>query len=132
MSKQELKQEFKQSEGDPHIKQAIRQRQRAFATNRMMQDVPRADVVITNPTHFAVALAYDGTAMRAPKVLAKGQDLTAKRIRDLAAKHAVPVIENPPLARTLHREVEEGGEIPAALYAAVAEVLAYVYNRDRS
>lgn len=132
MSKEEIKQEFKQSEGDPHIKAQIRQRQRAAATRRMMQDVPKADVVITNPTHFAVALAYDAAGMAAPKVLAKGQDLVAARIREIASEHDIPLYENPPLARALHKEVEIGHEIPAALYAAVAEVLAYVYDRDRT
>lgn len=132
MSKQELKQEHKQSEGDPLVKHAIRQRQREMARRRMLQDVPKADVIITNPTHFAVALAYDGSAMRAPTVLAKGTDLVAARIREIAREHDVPLVENKPLARALHKEVEIGHEIPAALYAAVAEVLAYVYERDQN
>ena len=132
MSKEEIRQEHKQTEGDPMIKQAIRQRQRDVARRRMMQDVPKADVIITNPTHFAVALAYDADAMRAPKVLAKGQDLVAARIRALAQEHDVPLVENPPLARALHKEVEIGQEVPPALYAAVAEVLAYIYDRDRA
>jgi flagellar biosynthetic protein FlhB len=131
MSKEEIKQEHKQSEGDPLIKGAIRQRQRDAARKRMMQDVPKADVVITNPTHVAIALAYDVGAMRAPQVLAKGQDELAARIRELAAEHDIPFVENPPLARTLYKQVEIGQEIPAALYAAVAEVLAYVYERNR-
>ncbi len=131
MSKQEVRQEYKQSEGDPLLRQAMRQRQRDMARQRMMQDVPRADVVITNPTHFAVALSYQADAMQAPKVLAKGQDLVAARIRELATANDIPLYENPPLARTLHKEVEIGGEIPPALYAAVAEVLAFVYDRDR-
>lgn len=132
MSKEEVKQEFKQSEGDPLIKAQIRQRQRQAATRRMMDEVPRADVVITNPTHFAVALAYEAGAMQAPRVVAKGQDLIAARIRELATEHRVPLVENPPLARALHKEVEVGREIPAALFAAVAEVLAYVYEQDRA
>ena len=132
MSKEEIKQEHKQSEGDPHIKHAIRQRQRAMARRRMMQDVPKADVVITNPTHFAVALAYDAQASsRAPVVLAKGADHVAAKIRELAREHDVALVEEPPLARALHKEVEVGQEIPPALYAAVAEVLAYVYDQDR-
>lgn len=133
MSKEEIKREHKQSEGDPLIKAAIRQRQREAARKRMMQDVPKADVVITNPSHFAVALAYDAAAsggMAAPRVLAKGQDAIAARIRAIAREAGVPLVADPPLARALHKTVEIGQEIPAALYAAVAAVLAYVYQRN--
>jgi flagellar biosynthetic protein FlhB len=128
MSKEEIKQEHKQTEGDPRWKARIRARQRALAKKRMMADVPKADVIITNPTHFAVALQYDSEKMGAPIVLAKGQDLIAKRIRELAQENDIPIVENPPLARTLYKEAEIGREIPAALYEAVAEVLAFVYQ----
>lgn len=131
MSKQEIKQEHKQTEGDPLLKQAIRQRQRDAAKKRMMQDVPKADVVITNPTHFAIALAYDADTMNAPSVLAKGQDEIAARIREIATAEGVPLMENPPLARTLYQQVEVGKPVPPALYAAVAQVLAYVYERNQ-
>jgi flagellar biosynthesis protein FlhB len=128
MSKEEIKQEHKQSEGSPQWKARIRARQRALAKKRMMGDVPKADVIITNPTHFAVALKYDAEKMGAPVVVAKGQDLIAKRIRELAQENDIPIVENPPLARTLYRDAEIGREIPAALYEAVAEVLAFVYQ----
>lgn len=128
MSKEEIKQENKQTEGDPQWKSRIRARQRAIARKRMMADVPKADVVITNPTHFAVALRYDPEKMSAPIVVAKGQDLIAKRIREIAQENDVPIIENPPLARTLFKHADIGREIPADLYEAVAEVLAFVYQ----
>jgi len=127
MSKEDVRQEHKESEGDPHIKARIRQQQRAMARRRMMSEVPRADVVVTNPTHYAVALSYaDGQA--APRVVAKGTGLVAARIRELAAEHRVPMLQAPPLARALHQHVELGQEIPAALYTAVAEVLAWVFQ----
>ncbi|OZI78047.1 MULTISPECIES: flagellar biosynthesis protein FlhB [Bordetella] len=127
MSKEDVRQEHKESEGDPHIKARIRQQQRAMARRRMMTEVPRADVVVTNPTHYAVALRYaEGQA--APRVVAKGAGLVAARIRALAAEHRVPLLEAPPLARALYRHVELGQEIPAALYTAVAEVLAWVFQ----
>ena len=128
MSKEEVKQEFKESEGDPHIKGRIRQQQRAMARRRMMAEVPKADVVVTNPTHFAVALRYEEGRMGAPRVVAKGTDEVAARIRELAAEHRVPLMSAPPLARALHRHVELNQEIPAGLYTAVAEVLAWVYQ----
>ncbi|CAG9184863.1 flagellar biosynthesis protein FlhB [Cupriavidus pinatubonensis] len=128
MSKEEVKQEFKESEGDPHIKGRIRQQQRAMARRRMMQEVPKADVVVTNPTHFAVALRYEEGRMSAPRVIAKGTDEVAARIRELAAEHRIPLMSAPPLARALHRHVDLGQEIPAGLYTAVAEVLAWVYQ----
>ena len=127
MSKEDVRQEHKESEGDPHIKARIRQQQRAMARRRMMAEVPRADVVVTNPTHYAVALRYaEGQA--APRVVAKGAGLVAARIRALAAEHRVPLLQAPPLARALHQHVELGQEIPAALYTAVAEVLAWVFQ----
>lgn len=128
MSTEEVRREMKENEGDPHIKQRIRSQQREMARRRMMSEVPKADVVVTNPTHFAVALAWDEGAMRAPRVVAKGTELVAARIRALAQEHGVPVLEAPPLARALHKHAEVGAEIPAALYNAVAQVLAWVYG----
>ncbi|NMB46794.1 MAG: flagellar biosynthesis protein FlhB [Firmicutes bacterium] len=128
MSIQDVKDELKQTEGDPYIRSAIRARQRQLAQSRMMQAVPTADVVITNPTHVAVALKYDAGSMTAPIVVAKGAGFVAARIREIAADNDVPIVENPPLARTLHDAVQVGREIPAELYQAVAEVLAYVYK----
>lgn len=127
MSKEEVKQEMKEMQGDPHVKGRIRSLQMQAARRRMMSAVPKADVIVTNPTHFAVALAYK-TGMGAPKVLAKGMGAIAQRIKEIGAEHAVPLVEAPPLARALHRHVNLDGEIPAALYTAVAEVLAYVYQ----
>ncbi|SNS60618.1 flagellar biosynthetic protein FlhB [Noviherbaspirillum humi] len=128
MTKEEVKQEAKESEGDPHIKAKIRAMQRQMARRRMMAEVPKADVVVTNPTHFAVALKYSEGAMRAPKVVAKGTDEVAAKIRELAAESGVPLLEAPPLARALHKHTELGDEIPSSLYTAVAEVLAYVFQ----
>lgn len=127
MSKQEVKEEFKQQEGDPQIKGKIRQKQRQMAMARMMQEVPKADVIITNPTHFAVALKYE-SGMAAPVVLAKGQDAVAHRIKDIARESRVPIVENKPLARALYAAVDVGGSVPQELFQAVAEVLAYVYK----
>lgn len=128
MTKEDVRKEMKESEGDPHIKAAIRQQQREMAKRRMMSEVPKADVVVTNPTHYAVALSYAEGGMRAPRVVAKGSDLVAARIREIAAEHRVPVLESPPLARALYRHTEIGQEIPEALFTAVAEVLAYVFQ----
>lgn len=128
MTKYEVKTEFKQMEGDPEIKAKIKQKQRQMATARMMQDVPDADVVITNPTHFAVALQYDQKKNGAPVVLAKGQDLVAQRIKEIAKEHGVEIVENKPVARALYAGCQIGGEIPGELYGAVAEILAYVYK----
>jgi flagellar biosynthetic protein FlhB len=128
MTKEEVKQEMKETDGDPHIKARIRQQQRAMARRRMMTEVPKADVVVTNPTHFAVALRYEEGGMGAPRVVAKGTEEVAARIRELAAEHRVPILSAPPLARALHRHVELGHEIPAGLYTAVAEILAWVYQ----
>lgn len=131
MTKEELRQEMKELEGDPQLKARIRSQQREMARRRMMAEVPKADVVVTNPTHFAVALKYDRERMGAPQVVAKGINLVAQRIRDLAVEHKVPVMEAPPLARSLYRHSDVGDQIPAALYTAVAEVLAYVYQLDQ-
>ncbi|WP_299531800.1 flagellar biosynthesis protein FlhB [uncultured Herbaspirillum sp.] len=128
MTREEVKQEHKESEGDPHIKGKIRAMQRAMARRRMMAEVPTADVVVTNPTHYAVALKYAEGKMGAPKVVAKGADDIAAKIRELAREHKVPLLEAPPLARALHTHTEIGDEIPEALYTAVAEVLAYVFQ----
>jgi flagellar biosynthetic protein FlhB len=128
MSKEELRRESKESEGDPHMKARIRAQQREMARRRMMSEIPTADVVVTNPTHYAVALKYTEGKMGAPRVVAKGADAVAARIRELAAEHKIPMLEAPPLARALFRHTEIGNEIPATLYAAVAEVLAYVFQ----
>ncbi len=131
MTKEEVKRESRENEGDPQVKGRIRQQQRAMARRRMMAAVPKADVVVTNPTHFAVALQYADGEMRAPKVVAKGVNLVAARIREIAAEHNVPLLEAPPLARALYHNVELNREIPAALYNAVAQVLAWVYQLRR-
>jgi flagellar biosynthesis protein FlhB len=128
MSKQDVKDEFKNVEGNPLIKGRIRERQRKMALQRMMQEVPKADVVITNPTHFAVALKYDASKMDAPVVIAKGMDYVALRIRETAKEHGVITMENKPLARALYDRSEIGDSIPSDLFQAVAEVLAYVYK----
>jgi len=125
MSKQEIKDEYKQIEGDPLIKSKIKQKQREIAQNRMMQDVPGSDVVVRNPTHYAVALKYDtGATFSAPKVVAKGQDAIALKIIEIAEENGVPVTEDRPLARALHDAVKVGGEIPHSLYTAVASIFA--------
>lgn len=131
MTKEEVKREHRESEGDPHVKARIRTQQRAMARRRMMANVPKADVVVTNPTHFAVALQYTDGEMGAPKVVAKGVNLVAARIRELATEHNIPLLEAPPLARALYHNVELNREIPGALYGAVAEVLAWVYQLRR-
>ena len=127
MTKQEVKDEMKQSEGDPQIKGKIRQKQRQMAMARMMKEVPKADVIVTNPTHYAIALSYQ-QGMSAPLVVAKGQDLVAQRIKEIAREARVPIIENKPLARAIYAAVQIGDVIPQELYQAVAEVLAYVYR----
>ncbi len=128
MSKQEIKEEFKQLEGNPEIKSKIRQKQRQMSMRRMIQEVPKADVIITNPTHYAVALKYDPDESDAPVVIAKGQDFVALRIREVARQNNVEIVENRELARTLYETVEVGEAIPPELYQAVAEVLAFVYS----
>ncbi len=131
MTKEEVKQEYKEMEGDPQLKARIRSRQRDMARRRMMAAVPKADVVVTNPTHYAVALKYESGSMGAPKVVAKGADLVAQAIRELAEEHKVPLLEAPPLARALFRHTEVGDQVPASLYTAVAEVMAYVYQLNQ-
>ena len=128
MSREDIKEEFRQSEGDPHVKGKLRQMAKQFASRRMMQRVPHADVVITNPVHLAVALEYKPPRMQAPVVIAKGQLLVAEQIKRVAREHGVPVIENRPLAQALYRSVDIGMAIPPALYQAVAEVLAFIYR----
>lgn len=128
MTREEVRQEHKEQDGSPEVKGRIRQLQRERAQRRMMRDVPKADVIVVNPTHYAVALRYDDSKMRAPIVVAKGVDLMAAKIREVAAEHNVPIFEAPPLARAMYRSVEIGGEIPAQLYAAVAQVLTYIFQ----
>jgi flagellar biosynthesis protein FlhB len=128
MTKQEVKDEFKDMEGDPLIRGRIRRLQREMARKRMMTDVPTADVVITNPTHYAVALSYKMEEMEAPQVVAKGVGFLALKIKELAQKHDVPIVENKPLAQTLYKTVDIGQFIPADLYKAVAEILAYIFK----
>ncbi|WP_077367484.1 flagellar biosynthesis protein FlhB [Anaerosalibacter sp. Marseille-P3206] len=128
MTKQELKEEYKQMEGDPLVKSKIREKQRKMAFSRMMQEVPKADVIITNPTHIAVALKYDRENSSAPYLVAKGVDLIAENIKKVARENKIPIVENKPLARAINEVVEIGEVIPEELYEAVAEVLAYVYS----
>lgn len=128
MTKQEVKDEYKNTEGNPEIKGRQRQRMREASRRRMMQDVPKADVVITNPTHLAVAIKYEPELNKAPVVLAKGEDHLAQKIRELAKENQIEIVENKPLARMLYANVEVGSEIPPELYQAVAEILAMVYN----
>lgn len=131
MSRQEIRDEYKENEGDPHVKNRIRQQMRAAARRRMMADVPKADVIVTNPTHYSVALQYDDKKMSAPKVLAKGAGEIALRIREIGKENRIPILEAPPLARALYRHTEIGQHIPGTLYAAVAEVLAWVWQLRR-
>ena len=131
MSRQELRQEQRESEGNPEMKAAVRNQQRAMARRRMMAAVPKASVIVTNPTHYAVALSYEDNTMGAPRVVAKGADLVAARIREIGVAHQVPVLEAPALARAIYGHTEIGEEIPEKLFNAVAEVLAYVYQLRR-
>ncbi len=126
MSREELREEYKQSEGDPHVKGRLKQIRAERARRRMMAEVPKASVVITNPTHFAVALSYEQGAMSAPRVVAKGADIVAAKIREIATANDVPIVENPPLARALYASVEIDQEIPPEQYRAVAEIIGYV------
>jgi flagellar biosynthesis protein FlhB len=128
MSREDLKQEQKENDGDPQVKAQIRRQQQQMAKRRMMAEVPKADIIVTNPTHFAVALKYHDKEMRAPRVVAKGADLVALRIRAMAEEHKIPILEAAPLTRALYRHTKLGDEVPAALYAAVAEVLAWAYQ----
>jgi flagellar biosynthetic protein FlhB len=132
MTREELREEVKETEGRPEVRSRIRALQQQLARRRMMQEVPKADVVVTNPTHYAVALRYDQARMRAPRVVAKGADLMALQIRQVALAHGVPVYEAPPLARALHAGAEIDQEIPAGLYVAVAQLLAWVYALKRA
>ena len=131
MTRQEMREEMKRLEGDPLVKSRIRQVQREVAHRRMMQDLPKADAVVTNPTHYAVALRYDAATMEAPTVVAKGRDHLAEKIKEIARFHGIPFVEDPFLARTLYRTVEVGRAIPYGLYQAVARVLAYIYQLQR-
>jgi flagellar biosynthetic protein FlhB len=128
MSHQELKQENKESDGNPQVKSRIRQKQRELSQKASVNAVPKADFVVMNPTHFAVAIRYDEKTMRAPQVISKGADLLAMKIRDIAKSHAIPVLQSPMLARALYANAELDQDIPSALYTAVAQVLAYVYR----
>lgn len=129
MTREEVKEEMKNSEGNPQVK--ARQRRRRRTQRQMLQDVPKADVVVTNPTHLAIALRYDRKTMKAPKIVAKGSRLNAQRIKEIAAQHQVPIIENKPLARLMFKYGRVGTEIPAQLYGAVAEILAWAYRVNR-
>jgi flagellar biosynthesis protein FlhB len=128
MTKNEVKQETKQSEGDPLVKSRIRRVQLEMSNKRMMQEVPEADVVVTNPTHYSVALKYDAVTMESPKVIAKGVDLIALKIREIATNNNIPIVEDRVLARVLYSTIELGSEVPPKLYQAVAKVLSYVYQ----
>jgi len=128
MTKQELRDEHKDTDGSPELKNRIRQVAQQLSRRRMMQELPKADVVVVNPTHFAVALKYDDSRMRAPRVIAKGVDVLAQQIRLVASAHRIPLVEAPPLARALYATTQLGQEIPSALYVAVAQILAYVYQ----
>jgi flagellar biosynthetic protein FlhB len=128
MTKQQVKEEHKQQEGSPEIKQKIRQIQREMAQKRMIADVPKADVIITNPTHISIVVKYDGETMVAPEIIGKGQDHLALRIREIAKEHDIPIVENVPLARALYKTVTVGEGVPRSLYKSVAEILAFVYK----
>lgn len=131
MTKQEVFDEMKQSEGDPAVKGQIKAKQREMARRRMIRDVPKADVIITNPTHFAIAIKYDPATMSAPVVIAKGQRLMALKIRSIAEANGIPIVENPPVARLLYKTVEIGEHIPEELFQTVAEILAYVFQMSK-
>jgi flagellar biosynthetic protein FlhB len=128
MSKHDVKDEYKKSEGDPLIKSKIKQKQREMAMHRMMQDIPQADVIITNPTHYAIALKYDENKLDAPYVLAKGVDFVALKIKEVAAANNISTMENKPLARAIYSQSEIGDAIPEEYFQAVAEILAFVYR----
>ena len=128
MTKQEVKDEFKNTEGDPQVKSRIRSKMREISRRRMMQAIPQADVVITNPTHLAAAIKYDRESSEAPVLVAKGADYLAQKIKEIAKENNVEIVENKPLARMLYYNVEVGAEIPPELYQMTAEVLAYVYG----
>lgn len=128
MTLQEVKEEYRNTEGDPLVKSRIRSLQREMARRRMMEEVPKADVVITNPTHYAVAIQYDPDTMSAPKVVAKGQRMIAQKIREIAEKNRIPLVENPPVARAIYAAVDVGDEVPEEYYTVIAEILAFVYK----
>ena len=128
MSFKEIKDEYKNSEGDPHVKAALRQKRMQMLQQSMLEALPEADVVITNPIHIAVAIKYEKDAMEAPKVIAKGSELFARKIIDLAKTHQIPVVENIPVARALYKLVDLNREVPPELYKSVAEILLFVYN----
>jgi len=128
MTKEEVKDENKSSEGNPQVKAQLRRKRKAISKRKMLAEVPKADVVVVNPTHIAIALRYDRKTMKAPKIVAKGIRMNAQQIREIAQEHQVPIVENIPLARLMFKYGRVGGEIPAELYAAVAEVLAWVYR----
>ena len=128
MSKQEIKEEYKEMEGNPEIKQKIRQKQREASMRRMLSDVPKADVIITNPTHYAIAIQYDVKKAPAPIVIAKGQDFLAQRIKEVANENRIEIVENKPLAQALYKAADIGQQVPPELYQAVAEILAFVYQ----
>jgi len=130
MTKQEVKEEFKETEGDPQLKARVRSMQQQMARKRMMAEVPKADVIVTNPTHLSIAISYQRSEMNAPKIVAKGADHLAFRIREIAREHKVPIIENKPVARALYKQ-EIGDEIPEEMFTAVAELLAYVYSLNK-
>lgn len=132
MSKQEVKDEFKQMEGDPKIKGKIRSMMLQSARKRMMQNIPQADVVVTNPTHYAVALRYDNTKEQAPRIMAKGIDFLAQRIKEIAREHSIPIVENPPLARSLYKEIDIDKEISPEFYQAVIEVLIHIQQTNQA
>jgi len=132
MTMQEFKQEMREMEGDPMVRARIRSIQREMAQRRMMEAVPEAEVVVTNPTHYAVAIKYVAEEMEAPEVVAKGQRLIAQKIREVAIEHGIPIVEDPPLAQSLFKSVEVGQFVPENLYRAVAEVLAYIYRLDKT
>jgi flagellar biosynthetic protein FlhB len=132
MTRQQVRDELKETEGRPEVKSRIKSLQYQIATRRMMRELPTADVVVTNPTHFAVALKYDESTMGAPRVIAKGRDLVAARIREIATEHRIPLFSAPPLARALYRSTEIGAEVPSKLYTAVAQVLAYIYQLNET
>jgi Flagellar biosynthesis pathway, component FlhB len=131
MTKQEIKEEYKQMEGDPQVKGKIKQRQREMATGRMMQNVPNASVIITNPTHIAIALKYESGKSNAPTLVAKGSGYVAIKIKEIAKEHEIPIIENKPLARLMFDKVDIEDEIPSEMYQAVAEILALVYKMKK-
>lgn len=131
MTKQQVKEEHKEREGNPEIKQKIRQIQREMSSKRMMTDIPKADVIITNPTHISIVVRYDNETMVAPEIIGKGKDHLALRIREIAKEHDIPIVENVPLARALYKTVKVGEGVPRSLYKAVAEILAFVYRLKR-